>query len=125
MKAMKLWNNENYETTKLWNQETMKQWNNETMKLWNYENYEPMKSWNYETTKLRNYETMELWTVKQLFFDVLSKMAKFRRIVAEKSRDSGRRSRDRRPSLKQLFSTFQANRKFFEKSRWTVTRQSS
>ena len=44
--------------------------------------------------------------------------------VAERSRDSGRRSRDRRTTV-QLFSTFQAIRKNFEKSRWTVTRQSS
>ena len=80
-------------------------------------------------------------------------------IFAERSRDSGRRSRDRRPTVKQrffwtfqaiwkilkkslnghatvvgghatigrlsnnVFSTFQAIRKQFEKSRWTVTRQ--
>ena len=45
--------------------------------------------------------------------------------VAERSRDSGRRSSDRRPTVKQLFSTFQAIRKNFEKSRWTVSWQSS
>ena len=43
--------------------------------------------------------------------------------VAERSRDSGRRSRDRRLTVKQRFWTFQAIRKKFEKSRWTVTRQ--
>ena len=83
----------------------------------------------------------------------------FLKKVAEQSRESGRRSRDRRPTVKQRFlyvssdlgkfrkkslnghatvvwghatvgrlsnndfSTFQAIRNFFEKSRWTVTRQ--
>ena len=83
----------------------------------------------------------------------------FLKKVAERSRDSGRRSRDRRPTVKQrfldvssdlgkfwkkslnghatvvgghatvgwlsnnVFWTFQAIRKKFEKSRWTVTRQ--
>ena len=37
--------------------------------------------------------------------------------VAERSRDSRRRSRDRRPTVKQLFSTFQAIGKIFENSR--------
>ena len=37
--------------------------------------------------------------------------------------ESGRRSRDHRPTVKHDFSTFQAIRNFFEKSRWTVTRQ--
>ena len=37
--------------------------------------------------------------------------------------ESGRRSSDRRPTVKQRFWTFQAIRKHFEKSRWTVTRQ--
>ena len=64
-------------------------------------------------------------TVKQRFLDVSSNLGKFWKKVAERSRDSGRRSRDRRPTVKQRFWTFQAIRKFFEKSRWTVTRQLS
>ena len=98
-------------------------------------------------------------TVKQRFLDVSSDLEKFWKKIAERSRDSGRRSRDRRPTVKQRFSdvssdlgkfwkkslnghvtvvgghatvgrlsnndfsTFQAIRNFFEKSRWTVTRQ--
>ena len=98
-------------------------------------------------------------TVKQRFLDVSSNFGKILEKVAERSRDSGRRSRDRRLTVKQrfldvssnlgkfwkkslnghatlvgghatvgrlsnnVFWTFQAIRKFFEKSRWTVTRQ--
>ena len=40
-----------------------------------------------------------------------------------RSRDSGRRSRNRWMTVKQRFQTFQAIRKNFEKSHWTVTRQ--
>ena len=43
--------------------------------------------------------------------------------IAERSRDSGRRSRDRWPSVKQRFWTFQAIMKPYEKNHWTVTRQ--
>ena len=43
--------------------------------------------------------------------------------VAERSRDSGRRSRDRRLTVKQRFWTFQAIRKLFVKSHRRVTRQ--
>ena len=41
----------------------------------------------------------------------------FLKKVAERSRDSGRRSRDRRLTVKQRFWTFQAIMKIFEKSR--------
>ena len=47
----------------------------------------------------------------------------FLKKVAERSRDSGRRSRDRRPTVKQRFFDVSSNYKVFEKSRWTVTRQ--
>ena len=43
--------------------------------------------------------------------------------VAERSRDSGRRSRDRRLTVKQRFWTFQAIRKLFVKTHRRVTRQ--
>ena len=65
-------------------------------------------------------------TVGRLSNNVFSTFQAIRKIlkkVAERSRDSGRRSRDRRPTVTQRFSTFQAIRKIFEKSRWTVTRQ--
>ena len=93
------------------------------------------------------------------FFRRFKQLGKILKKITEGSRDSGRRSRDRRPTVKQrflnvssnfvrfwkkslnghatvvgghatvgrlsnnVFSTFQAIRKFFEKSRWTVTRQ--
>ena len=93
------------------------------------------------------------------FFGRFKQFGKILKKVAERSRDSGRRSRDRRPTVKQrfldvssnlgkfwkkslnghatvvgghatvgrlsnnVFWTFQAIRNFFEKSRWTVTRQ--
>ena len=93
------------------------------------------------------------------FFGRFNQLENFLKKVAERSRDSGRRSRDRRLTVKQrffgrfkrfgkilkkvaersrdngwghatvgrlsnnVFWTFQAIRKFFEKSRWTVTRQ--
>ena len=101
-------------------------------------------------------------TVGQLSNNVFGRFKRygnFLKKVAELSRDSGRRSRDRRPTVKQrfldvssdfrkfwkkslnghatvigghatigrlsnnVFWTFQAIRNFFEKSRWTVTRQ--
>ena len=57
------------------------------------------------------------------FFGRFKQLEHFLKKVAERSRDSGRRSRDRRPTVKQRFWTFQAIRTFFEKSRWMVTRQ--
>ena len=93
------------------------------------------------------------------FFGRFKQFGEILKKVAERSRDSGRRSRDRRLTVKQRFldvssnsgkfwkkslighatvvgghatvgrlsnndfSTFQAIRNFFEKSRWTVTRQ--
>ena len=57
------------------------------------------------------------------FFRRLNQIENFLKKVAERSRDSGRRSRDRRPTVKQRFWMFQAIRKFLEKSHWTVTRQ--
>ena len=47
----------------------------------------------------------------------------FEKKVAERSRDSGRRSRDRRLTVKQRFWTFQAIRKLFVKTHRRVTRQ--
>ena len=47
----------------------------------------------------------------------------FLKNVAEQSRDSGRRSRDRRLTVKQRFWMFQAIRKLFVKSHRRVTRQ--
>ena len=89
---------------------------------------------------------------KTIFFRRFKQFGKILKKFAERSRDSGRKSRDRRPTVKQLsemfskkslnghatvvgdhapvsrlsnnvFSTFQAIRKYSEKSRWTVTRQ--
>ena len=57
------------------------------------------------------------------FFGRFKQLEKNLKKVAERSRDSGRRSRDRRLTVKRRFWTFQAIRKKFEKSRWTVTRQ--
>ena len=57
------------------------------------------------------------------FFGRFKRFGKILIKVAERSRDSGRRSRDRRPTVKQRFLTFQAIWENFEKSRWTVTRQ--
>ena len=56
------------------------------------------------------------------FFRRFKQLEIFLKKVAERSRDSGRRSRDRRPTVKQRFWTFQAIWENFEKSRWTVTR---
>ena len=49
-------------------------------------------------------------------FGRFKQLGKILKKVAERSRDCGRRSRDRRPTVKQRFWTFQAIRKFFEKS---------
>ena len=57
------------------------------------------------------------------FFGRFKRFGKILKKVAERSRDSGRRSRDRRPTVKQRFLDVSSNLKFFEKSRWTVTRQ--
>ena len=65
------------------------------------------------------------------FFGRFKQLENFLKKVAERSRDSGRRSRDRRPTVKQRFldvssdlgKLFQAIWENFEKSRWTVTRQ--
>ena len=57
------------------------------------------------------------------FFERFKRFGNILKKVAERSRDSGRRSRDPRPTVIQRFLTFQAIRHFFEKSRWTVTRQ--
>ena len=43
--------------------------------------------------------------------------------ITERSRDSGRRSHNRRPTVKPRLSTFQAIWEHFEKIRWTVMRQ--
>ena len=57
------------------------------------------------------------------FFRRFKQIGNISKKVAERSRDSGRRSRDRRPTVKQRLYTFQAIWKIFEKSHWTVTRQ--
>ena len=58
------------------------------------------------------------------FFRRFKQFGKILKKVAERSRDSRRRSRDRLPTVKLLVSTFQVNQKIFENNRWTVTRQS-
>ena len=57
------------------------------------------------------------------FFGRFKQFGTFLKKVPERSRDSGRRSRNRRPTVKQRFWLFQATRNVFEKSHWTVTRQ--
>ena len=58
------------------------------------------------------------------FLGRFNRFGKILKKVAERSRDSGRRSRDRRPTVKQrFFGRFRAIWENFEKSRWTVTRQ--
>ena len=52
-----------------------------------------------------------------------NKITKQWKALNSELRDSGRRSRDRRPTVKQRFRTFHAIRKHFGKSHWTVTRQ--
>ena len=53
-------------------------------------------------------------TVKQRFLDVSSNSGKFLKKVAERSRDSGWRSRDRWPTVKQRFLDVSSNlEKFF------------
>ena len=56
-------------------------------------------------------------------FGRFKQLENFLKKVAERSRDSGRRSRDRRLTVKQRFWTFQAIRKLFVKSHRRVTRQ--
>ena len=57
------------------------------------------------------------------FFVRFKQFEIFLKKVTERSRDSVRRSRDRRPTVKQRFSTFQAIQTNFEESRWRVTWQ--
>ena len=57
------------------------------------------------------------------FFRRFKQIGKILKQVAERPRDSRRRSRDRWLTVKQLFSTFQTNWQHFEKSCWTITRQ--
>ena len=57
------------------------------------------------------------------FFGRFKPLGNFLKEVTERSRDCGRKSRDRRPTVKQRFWTFQAIRKIFVKCHWTVTRQ--
>ena len=64
-------------------------------------------------------------TVGRLSIDVFGRFKQFGNFlkkVPERSRDNGRRSRDRRLTVEQRFSTFQAIWRIFEKSHWTVTR---
>ena len=48
------------------------------------------------------------------FFRRFKQLGNFLKKAAQRSHDSGRRSRDRRPTVKQVFSTFQAIRKFLK-----------
>ena len=57
------------------------------------------------------------------FFRRFKKIGNILKKVAEWSRESGLRSRNRRPTAKQRLYTFQAIWKFFDKSHGTVTRQ--
>ena len=57
------------------------------------------------------------------FFGRFKQLEIFLKKVAERSRDSGRRSRGCRPTFKQRFFDVSSNWNFFWKSRWTVTRQ--
>ena len=57
------------------------------------------------------------------FFRLFKQIENFLKKVAERSRESGRRSRDCRPTVKQRFFHVSSNLGKFEKSRWTVTRQ--
>ena len=119
-------------------------------KLWK-KSRKVTRQWSEVTRPLYDCQTTFFWPFRQ--FKIFLKK------VTERSRDSGRRSRDRWPTVKQrffdvpsnsekfqkkslnghatvvgghatvgrlsnnVFSTLQAIRKFFEKSRWTVTRQ--
>ena len=55
------------------------------------------------------------------FFGRFKQFETFLKKVPERSRDSGRRSRNRRPTVKQRFWMFQATRNFFEKSHGHAT----
>ena len=92
--------------------------------------------WTFQA--IRNFFEKSRWTVTRqwsevrrpsadcqtTFFWLFKQLENFLKKVAERSRDSGRRSRDCRPTVKQrFFSTFQAIIKFLKKSGWTVTRQ--
>ena len=91
--------------------------------------------WTFQA--IRNFFEKSRWTVtwqwsevtrlsadcQTTIFGRFKQLEIFLKKVAERSRDSGRRSRDRRPTVKQRFLTFQAIWENFEKSRWTVTRQ--
>ena len=57
------------------------------------------------------------------FFGRFKQLGKFLKKVTERSRDSSRRSRDRRPTVKQRFLDVSSDLRKFWKSRWTVTRQ--
>ena len=56
------------------------------------------------------------------FFERFKQFGKILTKVTERSRDSGRRSRDRRPTVKQRFLDVSSNLRKFRKSCWTVTR---
>ena len=79
------------------------------------------KSLNGHTTVVGGHATVG--RLSNNFFVRFKQFEIFLKKVTERSRDSGRRSRDRRPTVKQRFWTFQAIWNFFEKSHWTVTRQ--
>ena len=91
--------------------------------------------WTFQS--IRNFLEKSRWTVtwqwsevtrlsadcQTTFFGRFKRFDRILKKVAERSRDSGRRSRDRLPTVKQHFWTFQSIWENFEKSRWTVTRQ--
>ena len=81
------------------------------------------KSLNGHATVVRGHATVG--RLSNNVFGRFKQLGKFLKKVAERSRDSGQRSRDRRPTVEQRFWAFQAIKKNFEKSHWTVTRQRS
>ena len=78
-------------------------------------------SLNGHATVVGGHATVD-WLLKK-FLDVSSNLGKFWKKVAERSRDNGWGHATVGRLSNNVLWTFQAIRKFFEKSRWTVTRQ--
>ena len=79
------------------------------------------KSLNGHATVVEGHATVD-WLSNNVF-GRFKQFGKILKKVAERSGDSGRRSRDRRPTVKQRFLDVSSDWENFEKSRWTVTRQ--
>ena len=91
--------------------------------------------WTFQA--IRNFFEKSRWTVTRqwsevtrpsadcqtTFFGRFKRFGKILKKVAERSRDSGWGHATVRRLSNNVFWTFQAIRNFFEKSRWTVTRQ--